>query len=85
MINTNPQTQQNPEQQSAISPEPQTNVIETTVTPLTQINPTTLVQYGGITTAVILAIALLILALAEYNKVFLPVMIHHSQDKSKSL
>ena len=61
MINTNPQTQ------------PQTNAIETlTPTPLTQINPVTLIQYGGITTAVILAIALLILALAEYNKVFFP-------------
>lgn len=65
MINPNPQTQPNLE--------PQTNTIETfTPTPLTQINPTTLVQYGGITTAVILAIALLILALAEYNKVFFP-------------
>lgn len=73
MINTNPQTQPNLEPQSPIPPKPQANAIETvTSTPLTQINPTTLVQYGGITTAVILAIALLILALAEYNKVFFP-------------
>ncbi|WP_446383058.1 hypothetical protein [Coleofasciculus sp. E2-BRE-01] len=65
MINTNPQTQPNLE--------PQPNAMETiTSTPLTQINPTTLIQYGGITTAVILAIALLILALAEYNRVFFP-------------
>ncbi|MEQ9368198.1 MAG: hypothetical protein RIG63_04085 [Coleofasciculus chthonoplastes F3-SA18-01] len=65
MINPNPQTQPNLE--------PQTNAIETvTLTPLTQINPITLFEYGGIATAVILAIALLILALAEYNKVFFP-------------
>ncbi|MFP5269512.1 hypothetical protein [Coleofasciculus sp.] len=73
MINPNPQTQPHLEPQSPITPEPQANAIEAvTPTPLTQINPTTLVEYGGITTAVILAIALLILALAEYNKVFFP-------------
>ena len=73
MINTNSQTQPNLEPQSPIPPEPQANAIETvTPTPLTQINPTNLVQYGGISTGVILAIALLILALAEYNKVFFP-------------
>jgi len=84
MINPNPETQPNLAQQSPILPEPQANAIEAvTPTPLSQINPTTLLQYGGITTAVILAIALLILALAEYNKVFLPVMLHKRQDKSE--
>ncbi|HLO88918.1 MAG TPA: hypothetical protein VK203_28475 [Nostocaceae cyanobacterium] len=38
------------------------------------LDPNQLVQVGGSSVAVILAIGFLILALAEYNKVFIPVM-----------
>jgi hypothetical protein len=51
--------------------------------PLGQINTVALVQYGGITAAIILAIAVLILALAEYNKVFVPVMLQKPDQKKE--
>ena len=52
--------------------------------PLGQIDTVALVQYGGITTAIILSIAVLILALAEYTKVFVPVMLQKPDDETKS-
>ncbi len=39
--------------------------------PLEQLDPVSLVKTGGVPTAIILAIAVLILALAEYNKTML--------------
>jgi hypothetical protein len=43
------------------------------------LDPNQLVQVGGSTVAVILAIAFLIYALAEYNKVFIPVMMQRQE------
>jgi hypothetical protein len=48
-----------------------------------QLDPVTLMQYGGITVAIIRSIAFLILALAEYNKVLLPVMLQKRDEKNK--
>jgi hypothetical protein len=43
----------------------------------------TLAQTGGIPAAIILSIAFLILVLAEYNKVFLPVMLQKPEEKNE--
>ncbi|MGI2902101.1 hypothetical protein [Tolypothrix sp. VBCCA 56010] len=51
--------------------------------PLEQLDTVVLVQYGGLPSAIILAIAFLILALAEYNKVFVPVMLQKRDIKTK--
>ncbi len=74
-----------PYTQSAIAkPEQSANTTEAVITPpLGQIDTVALVQYGGITTAIILSIAVLILSLAEYNKVFVPVMLHKADEKTK--
>ena len=79
------QTNQLPYTQSAIAkPEQSANTTEAVITPpLGQIDTVALVQYGGITTAIILSIAVLILSLAEYNKVFVPVMLHKADEKTK--
>ncbi len=68
----------------AKSDQPVYKVESATSTLLPLIDPTTLVQYGGVTVAVILSITCLILALAEYNKVFLPVMLGKSGKKPHS-
>jgi hypothetical protein len=52
-----------------------------TPTLLPQLDPATLMQYGGITAAIILSIAFLVLSLAEYNKVFVPVMLQKPDNK----
>ncbi len=80
-----PQANQLPYTQTAIAkPEQSTTTTETVITPpLGQIDTVALVQYGGITAAIILAIAVLILALAEYTKVFVPVMLQKPDDKPK--
>lgn len=74
-----------PYTQSAIAkPEQSATTTEAVITPpLGQIDTVALVQYGGITAAIILAIAVLILALAEYTKVFVPVMLQKPDDKTK--
>ena len=79
------QTNQLPYTQSAIAkPEQSATTTEAVITPpLGQIDTVALVQYGGITTAIILSIAVLILSLAEYNKVFVPVMLHKADEKTK--
>jgi hypothetical protein len=46
-------------------------------------DPNTLLEVGGSTTAIILSIAFLILALAEYNKVFVPVMLQKVEEKQR--
>ncbi|MFB8792045.1 MAG: hypothetical protein U7123_25160 [Potamolinea sp.] len=50
---------------------------------LPQLEPATLVEYGGITTAIILSLSIFIHALAEYNKVFIPVMLQKSDKKNE--
>ncbi|HEY9604944.1 MAG TPA: hypothetical protein V6C85_25295 [Allocoleopsis sp.] len=51
--------------------------------PIGQLDTLTLVQYGGIAVAIILSIAILILALAEYTKVFIPVMLQKRDEKTE--
>jgi hypothetical protein len=79
------QANQLPHTQIAIAkPEQSATTTETVITPpLGQLDTVALVQYGGITAAIILAIAVLILALAEYTKVFVPVMLQKPDDKTK--
>jgi hypothetical protein len=48
-----------------------------------QFEPATLVKYGGVTVAVILSIAILILTLAEYNKIFVLVMLQKPEEKNE--
>ena len=71
--------------QSAIAkPEQPATTTETVIAPpLGQIDTVALVQSGGITAAIILSIAVLIFVLAEYNKVFIPVMLHKVEEKTK--
>ncbi len=71
-------------QTALANPEQSVNKTEAIIPPLLgQINTVALVQYGGITAAIILAIAVLILALAEYNKVFVPVMLQKPDQKKE--
>ncbi len=71
-------------QTALANPEQSVNKTEAIIPPpLGQINTVALVQYGGITAAIILAIAVLILALAEYNKVFVPVMLQKPDQKKE--
>jgi hypothetical protein len=72
--------------QSAIAkPEQSATTTEAVITPpLGQIDTVALVQYGGITAAIILSLAVFILALAEYTKVFVPVMLQKPDDKTKT-
>jgi hypothetical protein len=51
--------------------------------PLGQLDTVALVQTGGITAAIILSIAVLILALAEYNKVFVLMMPQKRDNKTE--
>jgi hypothetical protein len=51
--------------------------------PLGQLDTVALVQTGGITAAIILSIAVLILALAEYNKVFVLMMPQKQDNKTE--
>jgi hypothetical protein len=80
-----PQASQLPHPQIAIAkPEQSVGTTEAVITPpLGQIDTVALVQYGGITAAIILSIAVLIFVLAEYNKVFVPVMLHKENEKTK--
>ncbi len=84
-IEQQPQANQLPYTQTASAkPEQSATKTEAVITPpLEQIDTVALVQYGGITAAIILAIAVLILALAEYTKVFVPVMLQKPDDKTK--
>ena len=47
------------------------------------LDPNALLEVGGSTAAIILSIAFLILALAEYNKVFVPVMLQKVEEKQR--
>lgn len=68
----------------AVKPEQSVSTTETAIAPsFGQIDTVALVKTGGITSAIILSIALLILALAEYNKVFLPVMLQKRNERNK--
>lgn len=80
-----PQASQLPHTEIAMAkPEQPVSTTEAVTSALfPQLDSTTLVQYGGITVAVILSIAVLILALAEYNKVFVPVMLQKSEEKNE--
>jgi hypothetical protein len=71
--------------QSAIAkPEQHIRTTEAVITPpLGKIDTVALVQYGGITAAIILSLAVFILALAEYTKVFVPVMLQKPDEKTK--
>ena len=71
-------------QSTIAKPEQPATTTETVIAPpLGQIDTVALVQYGGITTAIILSIAILILSLAEYTKVFVPVMLNKPEEKTK--
>ena len=85
-IEQQPQANQLPYTQSAIAkPEQSATTTETVITPpLGQLDTVALVQYGGITAAIILSLAVFILALAEYTKVFVPVMLQKPDDKTKT-
>ena len=79
------QANQLPYTQTAIAkPEQSATKTEAVITPpLEQLDTVALVQYGGITAAIILSLAVFILALAEYTKVFVPVMLQKPDDKTK--
>jgi hypothetical protein len=85
-IEQQPQGNQLQYSQSAIAkPEQSATKTEAVITPpLGQIDTVALVQYGGITAAIILSLAVFILALAEYTKVFVPVMVQKPDDKTKT-
>lgn len=85
-IEQQPQANQLPYTQTAIAkPEQHIRTTEAVITPpLGQIDTVALVQYGGITAAIILSLAVFILALAEYTKVFVPVMLQKPDDKNKT-
>ncbi len=88
-----PEFQQNLSQQQPASQLPPSQLTATqseqpmgtteaiTPTPLSKLDPTVLLPYGGIAVAVILAITVLILALAEYNKVFVSAMLQSRDDE----
>ena len=80
------QTNQLPYTQSAIAkPEQSAITTEAAIAPsLGQLDTVALVQYGGITAAIILSLAVFILALAEYNKSFVPGMLQKPDEKTKS-
>jgi hypothetical protein len=86
-MNQHPEIQQHLSQQQPANQLPYTQSATTTeaviTPPLGQIDTVALVQYGGITAAIILSIAVLIFVLAEYNKVFVPVMLHKANEKTK--
>lgn len=70
--------------QTTAKPEKLVCTTEKAITsPLKQLDTVALVQYGGLPAAIILAIAFLILALAEYNKIFVPVMLQKRDIKTK--
>ncbi|MBE9128743.1 MULTISPECIES: hypothetical protein [unclassified Coleofasciculus] len=69
-MNYKPEMQPYLAQQPQAEPQTTSSIEPIEPIPLTQLDPATLLHYGGVTVAVILAIALLILALTEYNKVF---------------
>jgi hypothetical protein len=79
-----PQASQLPNSQTVeAKPEQHISTTETVITPsLGQLNTVALVQYGGISVAVILSIAILILALAEYTKVLIPVMLQKRDENT---
>lgn len=79
-----PQASQLPHTKIAIAnPEQPLSTTETGIAPpLGQLNTVALVQYGGISVAVILSIAILILALAEYTKVLIPVMLQKRDENT---
>jgi hypothetical protein len=71
-------------QTAQAKPEQHIRTTEAVITPpLAQIDTVALVQYGGITAAIILSLSVFILALAEYTKVFVPVMLQKPDEKTK--
>jgi hypothetical protein len=70
--------------QPALTTEPTVETMEVvTPIPSIQFDPTILLPYGGVTVAVILSIAFLILVLAEYNKVFMAAILDRCNDKTR--
>jgi hypothetical protein len=73
-----------PSQPGSVKTEQPTSTNEPIITPsLGQIDTVALVQYGGISSAIILSIAILILSLAELIKVLVPVMLHQPEENTK--
>ncbi len=67
-----------------VKPEQSVGTTQAVISPrLGQLDTVTLVQTGGITAAIILSIAVLILALAEYNKVFVLMMPQKRDNKTE--
>ena len=71
--------------QTAIAnPEQSASTTEAVTIPsIGQLDTVALVQYGGIAVAIILAFAVFMLALAEYNKVFIPVMLQKRDENNQ--
>lgn len=68
----------------AVKPEQSVSTTETAIAPsLGQLDTVALVQYGGIAVAIILSFAIFMLALAEYNKVFMPVILQKRDGKNR--
>ncbi|MBD1805455.1 hypothetical protein H6F98_08340 [Microcoleus sp. FACHB-SPT15] len=66
------------------NPEQSIGTASVVTTPsLGQLDTVALVQYGGIAVAIILAFAIFMLALAEYNKVFMPVILQKRDGKNQ--
>ena len=80
-----PQANQLQYNQTAIAnPEQSFGTASVVTTPsLGQLDTVALVQYGGIAVAIILAFAIFMLALAEYNKVFMPVILQNRDGKNQ--
>ncbi len=79
-----PQANQLQYNQTAIAnPERSVSTTKAVTTPsLGQLDTVALVQYGGIAVAIILSFVVFMLALAEYNKVFVPVMLQKRDEKN---
>lgn len=76
--------QLSPGQLGGVKPEQPVSTTETIIAPpLGQIDTVALVQYGGISSAIILSIAILILSLAELIKVLVPVMLQKPNEKAE--
>ncbi len=68
---------------AAMSEQPVSTTQTIITPPLGQIDTVALVQYGGVTTAIILSISVLILSLAEFTKVLVPVMLQKPEEKNE--
>lgn len=79
-----PVNELSPSQLGSVKPEQPVSTTESIIAPpLGQIDTIALVQYGGVSSAIILSIAILILSLAELIKVLVPVMLQKPTEKTE--